>query len=167
MNRFDSALSIESLALQIKGAAFKSAIRKIPREFIKQELKDLELMASPTDLDRLIKQSFWDEYQRSKGIDKKMELKNVYEDNCSYTHWYSNILGNPLKLAWILSPLNELMSSLAPLKFQILNGARKILDLPISDENGVLDYKIIEAKINIFKCLLEIDESCRYKPGEH
>lgn len=165
MNRFDSVLSMETLASQVKGSALKSAIKNIPKQLINLSLIDLEKSFIPTDLDRIIKNDFWSEYQRARAVNKKMDLNNVYKENCSYTHWYSNIIGNPMRLLWILSPLNELTSEITSIKYLILSGAKEILDLPISDENGTLDYKVMEAKFNIFRALLDIGEVCRYNSG--
>lgn len=165
MNRFDVALSIGSLSKEVKGAAFKNAVAKIPTDFLELTVSQLEKIFKPTELERVIKNSFWDEYLRAKMLDSKMDLKRVYGPNCTYTHWYVNILGNPIKLLWILAPMNDLKPEILKLKHSILEGAREILDLPICDENGSFNYKVMDAKYNLFKTLLDLDESCRYNSG--
>ncbi|MDA9189508.1 hypothetical protein N9O57_00860 [bacterium] len=162
MNRYSSILSIKALSREVKGAAFKNAVTKISIESLVISPNDLNKLISYTKLDERLKDAFWNEYSRAKEINEKMDLKNVYGELCSYTHWHTNILGNELKLLWILSPIRELSSEILSLKYSILREMKRILDIPISDKNGVFDYQIMEAKFNIFKSLLDVDKSCSY-----
>jgi hypothetical protein len=55
---------------------------------------------------------------------------------CSYQHWYHNILNNPIKLAWLLCPIQDYEQSLKPLLVQIAERYNEILNLDIYDEKG-------------------------------
>ncbi len=166
IGRFDTAITPRSLAEQVKGAAFKNAVMKVPEELFKKTEEQFCSLVSLTPMDYRIKESFWQEYARARLSSRKMDTKNIYGHICTYTHFYNNLLHNPNKLAWILSPIRGIPESLDSFKSLILNTIHELLMTENHYKNGRLNLGLIKEKIHIFRILTESTASTpSYKGG--
>lgn len=80
-------------------------------------------------------------------------MVNVFKGVCSYGHWHRNILGNPVRVAWLMTPLTEQTTVQFAAKDQLINDIREILKIPISNKMGKPDGTVINAKIRLFGAL--------------
>ena len=91
----------------LKGVALKAALDRSVK-YMSLSINELESKVHLTEMDYFIKNAFWNEIRKyDAGLVNELEPKQVYTGLCTYTHWFNNILGNPLKFAWLLSPVTE------------------------------------------------------------
>jgi len=164
ISRYDTAISPETLAEQVKGAGFKNAVAKVPPHLFKLPEDLLETQLNPTAMDYEIKKAFWLEYQIAKTKNLKIDIGNVYKPICTYTHFYNNILNRPPKLAWILAPVSRVLYSLERFEDLILRNIFEILRMKNSYRNGGLNTRVASAQIKVFEVLMKYhQDSSTYK----
>lgn len=99
--------------------------------------------------DELLRLAFWDEYfqacdEASKdGSAFKMRMDAIYPRICSREYFYKYVVDSPEKLAFIIKPPRGYMLSNRNLLEKGYERMREILELPITDENGKADAKLI------------------------
>lgn len=140
------------IASQVSGVAFKRAVSKIRKDTLRKSATELEYYFEPTATDFNLKANLWNEVFKRYNNPAPIDPRSIYEGTCSYTHWYNNILGNPTRLAWLVSPANCLQELIEHHCVLALSELREILDLDIK-KDGKYQYKIMDAKIRIFELL--------------
>lgn len=138
------------------------AVRDIPIEYILKSELTLEADIRRRDggkFDRtygLLKILLWDEYQRSIDMDEPMILDNVWGTVASKKWWDSNIVRDPMVLAWLITPpIDEILLKKEMIMLGI-NKLREVLEYPITktvfkkykDENGDIQF-LKEEEIDI------------------
>lgn len=166
IGRYDTVLSPETLAQQVKGAAFKSAISKVSPHLFKQPENLLETQINPTAMDFELKRSFWIEYQKARLQNRKMEIKNVYKQICTYTHFYNNVLNRPSKLAWLVAPISGILSCLEGFQDVILNNIFEVLKMDNCYKNGAPNLRVIAAQVKVFEAFNKFCPKCSSYNGE-
>lgn len=128
----------QKVAEFVKNAAFKKAFKKVPRELWAIDADLLRRKTNPTATDRLLKNALWNEIRVCAVERTDVRLDRVYAGICTYQHWYHNVINNPLKMAWLLSPANEL--GLRPEHFvgPLLERLVEITKAPILKADGSL-----------------------------
>lgn len=80
-------------------------INEIPPEYRDYSEYKLRKMAQPSLNLYEIKRAFWREMERVDKTGKRFVAENVYKDLASKSFFYTSVLQNPGKLAWLLSPM--------------------------------------------------------------
>lgn len=76
------------------------AIKKIPEELLNCPPEDLK----PTEMDKVLRVSFWAEYENSEKQKRAFLIVNVLENICTKTNFYLAIVKRPERLAYIIRP---------------------------------------------------------------
>jgi len=124
----------------------------VPGDLWHMTTSHLETLFSPTQTDRALKRNFWLEVFKRIDTTEKIKPSLIYEDLCTYTHWYNNILGQPFRLAWLLKTSDNISELIESHNLLALQKMREILLLDSSKENKP-DHKVIDAQIRIFETL--------------
>jgi len=87
------------------------AIKSIPHEYLLMTENELANKIKPTYVDRGLRVSFWREFERAlathrqNGAPKKITCTMIFQGFCSYQYFYDKFLKDPLRLAWMLTPM--------------------------------------------------------------
>lgn len=119
------------------GRSLKSAMARIPPVLFTIPLSELELRATPTDVEQFIKQKFWVlALSRPIRLKSKRRVSELYTDICTYTHFWCNILQNPTKFAWILRQRHEERVLFKALSHSALSNLTEYLNNLPKDKDG-------------------------------
>ena len=140
----------------------REAGKMIPTEYLAVDPRTLQQRVQPNDIDNQLRLAFWDEYFVACDNSKKMRIEAIYPRVCSREYFYSFVVANPLRLAWMMTPPEEYMLRMRSLLEQGLQRFEEIMKLPITKKilvkkkdgkEGVMsvaDTKLIAEMIKIF-----------------
>lgn len=126
----------EGLVALVEGAAFRTAVEKLPSELLAKTEEELRELARPTYVDYALRNALWNEVRIAQANFTKVQPGRVFAGICSRQHYSQNVLGNPAKLAWLLQPVKVYEESLEPLLVVTVERFYEILRLDIRDERG-------------------------------
>lgn len=109
----------------------------------------------------LLRIRFWTEYDRCKYRNRNlndvihyhMSIKSVYAGVAYGLTFKNRYLRDPRTLAWILCPVQTYRERIMETLTYSQDEVRKILDLPLYDENDKIQSPILNAKIKIWQTL--------------
>lgn len=110
--------------------------------------KEIRKTLEPTQLDEMLRLSFWDEYTVAVDAGRKMDMSHIYGRICSKEMFY-NVVATPLRLAFMLHPPVEYTYKMRDLLELGHIRMREILELPIKNSKGVPDTKLIAEMVKI------------------
>ena len=85
----------------------KAAIEAIPQELHSLSEETLRIKLNPTIKLYELKRAFWEELCQAQDEGRSMRVWRVYDGKVSKNYFYADIITDPLKMAWITSPLNS------------------------------------------------------------
>ena len=115
---------------------------------------DLKKQVTPDDFLDKLRTAFWMEYDRVQRVGGQFKIKNLHQGLC-HINQYKRVVEDHYKLCWILrTPINfqlQLYQNFDRADREI----RDILDLPLKNDKGQVNQKVLAAKIDIWKALKE------------
>lgn len=123
------------------------ASKKIPAEyFIMSELALEEMIREKDEgkFDRtlgILKILFWDEYRRALVTRNPIITEHVWRPLVSERWWAAHIIGNPLNLAWMLSPPADEAVIKREMLLLGLKRLREAMELPLREKKKI---KVVE-----------------------
>lgn len=125
------------------------ASQKRPELFGVDEAALLEQLGKPSNLDILLRESFWNEYDRAQAEGGRMVPAKVYTGIC-LKETYQRCVRNPSRLAYLVCrPLNR-TASLQAAYHRGMECVQRIFDLPLYDGEGKLNLKVAELQLKTF-----------------
>lgn len=115
---------------------------------------DLRKHLNPDERDERVRLGFWDEYNVSTRMNKRMAMSGVFQGIISYDTWVGVYEKIDNKMLWVLSPPVSYTSAMRSLLHKGTERLMEIMSLPIIDENGKADSKTIA---NILKAFQLVD----------
>jgi hypothetical protein len=115
--------------------------------------RKLKKKVDPQPLDDMIRLRFWQEYDRAQMVGGKMMLKDIIRGICSVDYFQEHTCKDPGKLAWLILPLAGYITRMESSLYIALDEMEDILRLPILDENGIPNTKLIAEKVKLFQLL--------------
>lgn len=116
--------------------------------------RELRKYCKPDERDNRIRLSFWQEYELSTRMGKKMSIRAITDGICSKDTWKTYYLQQPKKLLWIVTQPKSYSQTMNALHAQSLERLHQILKLPIKDKQTKKpDVKVIAQMIKIFQLL--------------
>ena len=122
----------------IEGEAFKKAVKRIPERLLAMSEDELRELSKPNQTDYALKCALWNEIRLADQAGAPFKASRIYGGICTQPHWSANVLGNPEKLAWLLSPIRDYGKMLEPLLAVMVERYWQILRTPFFDEKGPL-----------------------------
>ena len=144
---------ITALSDLVENTALRSAIRKVPIEIWKLSDEALQRLAKPTSTALILKERFWAEYFKNLGSVRRFKLFTVYDEVCSYTHFYNAILRDPARLAWLLRLPTNLEERLGIYLSMAMNRAWDLLKHPAINSDGKMDHRVAKIHLRLFERL--------------
>lgn len=119
------------------GRSLKNATSRVTDNLFSMSLADLQKHIHPTKVDYLIKQRFWAQALTSNTLNsKKHPISTLYLGVCTYTHFWSNVLKNEAKIAWILRlPIDD-DYLVKYLLHETINKLITYVETPVLDKSG-------------------------------
>lgn len=119
--------------------AFARAVERVPADYWERPDDELHVMAEPSRTDYALKCALWNEVRRATSNpleEKRIAPREVFGGICSEALFYNHVLGNPAKVAWLLSPIREYEKMVTPLLYCWIERQWEILNLPLLDKKG-------------------------------
>jgi hypothetical protein len=151
----EKAASLE-LSVQDRGVAksvinlvppgVASKIERLPAEMLDEDESDLQLLLPKkqwTIVDRRLRTSFWIEYNRAIQTNSVMNMTLVYGGICARGYFYTAILDNPARLAYLLQPPTNYSVAMEESLMFGLNGLRECLGIAIEEFKSQRDPKML------------------------
>ena len=131
-------------------------LKEIPPEFLtwseKALRRTLERKDELDERDYRLRIAIWDEYNSALGDNlKTMSLNRAMKGVCTNRYFETYVLTNPKKLAWIFFPPADYTKALNEILHLGLREIREIMSMPLTKEDGKLDYSLMEKKIKIWE----------------
>lgn len=138
--------------------AVREAIDSLGSDLLGMTEKELEALTphgSWTVTDRRLRTAFWIEYGRAQDLGQHMNIGNVFNGVCSKPYFYSSVLKNKPRLAYLLlAPQDYRVAMEEALGFGV-DRLREILEMPIFDENSKPNPKVADV---ILKAVQMLDQ---------
>lgn len=141
--------------VNICSTAIAERISAIPDDIIDLDESELEKLARVGPVERQLRVGFMAEHERCLRQDDRFAPANVYRGICTKKYFFTWIVGNSYKLAYIIRPFPGYQICLEEMLQLALDEMRKILIAPIVDKRGEFDHRIASAKISLFKDLAD------------
>lgn len=144
--------SLISIVWEEMKVQMRWAREKMPELFTLTE-RQLKRRLDPDPVEARIRLRFWDEYARAQDKGRRLFLADCIRGICSNDYWKYNIHGRPEKIAWIITPPVDYITNMQELLYLGLEEFREILTLPIVNDMGKADSRLIAQKVKIVELL--------------
>jgi len=132
----------------------QEAIENIPSQVWDMSEKELKKAGDVTHTVDLIRRSFWGEYDQAQVGKRNIVTTNVYAGICSQNYWVQRIQGNPIRLAYVLTPPKSYQNRIEVLLDIATDQILEILELPNTKKDGTADPMLGNVKHRIWETLL-------------
>lgn len=123
-------------------------------ELLEMTERKLEKLVEPDPTDCRLRLRFWDEYARAQDRGKRLFLEEICRGVCSTDYFDKHISKNLQKIAWIILPPANYVTTMEELLYKGLDRIREVLDLPLKDQaTGRVDTKLIGEMVKIVQML--------------
>lgn len=126
---------------------------KLPKVLCMNEI-DLRKQLKPDDRDEKLRLAFWDEYNLATSHGKKMSVNAICRGLMSWETWYTVYEPSDRKMMWILNQPVSYAAAMRNVLHKSTQRLMEIVSLPILDEKGRPDSKVI---VNILRAFQLVD----------
>jgi hypothetical protein len=107
----------------------------------------------PDPLDARLRLAFWDEYSMAQDKDRFIKIINVVRNICPIDYWETRVVVEQEKLAFIILPPRDYISSMKALLDQGLQKLEDVLSLDIVNTKGQPNVRLIAEMVKIVQML--------------
>ena len=128
----------KSLAISKFSGLFHQRMSELTNDVLLLTEAELETKFRPTPADFFMRRNFWKKTEEAEaaGIEQ-IESASVYIGVVTRQYFYENILKNPLRLAWILSPIREHTQLIEEGFYFALKKVRdELLTMPVNEKTA-------------------------------
>jgi len=152
----DLELSNQQQFLNLLPAFLQEKIAQLPATLF--DLSEEELSArlfgeeEPSEAHQLLRQAFWDEYDRC--LRYKVPMMDVYRiihGVCSLGYFTNRFLREPENLAWLIVAPTDYLKSMKELLLMGTAQFREILKMPNANPDGSPNTKLMDVKFKIIQ----------------
>lgn len=126
---------------------------KLPRVLFCTEA-ELREYVKPDERDERVRLSFWDEYNHSTRVGKKMSLSAFLHGVMSWEAWVNVFEPSDKRMMWVFCPPVSYQVAMRNILHKGTERLMEIMSLPIIDKDGKPDSKVI---VNILKAFQLVD----------
>lgn len=112
---------------------------------------DLKKYLRPDERDERVRLGFWDEYNVSTRMQKRMSMTGIYQGLISHDTWTGVYEQIDNKMLWVLSPPVSYSSAMRSILHKGTEQLYEIMCQPIKNHDGTLDHKAINAILKVFQ----------------
>jgi hypothetical protein len=118
---------------------FGEFVKKIPLDIMALSEKEFIEKYNPDEIDFRLKLKFWDEWQLALltpgGV---VRLPGVYYGVCTREYFYGQIIKNPTRLAWMITPPTDYEVAMRELLYRGMSRLREIIQLPFITKEPIV-----------------------------
>ena len=134
--------------------AFKHAIDHVPPNFMIIDEHKLEKKLKPSPTLNMLRFRLWDEYNKASDSGKlKLSVQDLCRGICAPSFLLHNIFRSTLATAWLIRPPLKYEQLAQEALFTGVRQIRKILNMPLYDEDGKPDVKVARLQLDVVKLL--------------
>jgi len=124
-------------------------VEKIPSEYFEMDFDQLEKEVSPSQIDIMLRRSFWREIHRvTKEQGHIIRPVNIYTGVCSRENFY-HVTSNLKKFAYLLTPPRTYEQNVAHIVDHGLEKLMTVLDAKLIYSNGHMDAKATKTLLDV------------------
>lgn len=126
---------------------------KMPRVLYVTEC-ELRDYVKPDERDERVRLGFWDEYNHSSAMQKKMSLTSFLHGIMSWETWVTVYEPNDKKMMWVFCPPVSYQVAMRNILHKGTERLMEIMSLPLRDDMGKVDSKVV---VNILRAFQLVD----------
>lgn len=152
----DLELSSQQQFLNMLPAFLQEKVAKLPQSLFdlsEQELKErIFAEEEPTQVHQLLRQGFWDEYDRCQRHKiPMMDTYRIIHGVCSLGYFNNRFLAEPLNMAWLIVAPTDYLKSMKELLQMGAAQFREILTMSNRNGDGSPNTKLMDVKFKIIQ----------------
>lgn len=120
---------------------FERVKAKLPKTLLSDE-KTVRRYIEPDDRDDRVRLAFWDEYNASTQINKRMSLQAIISGTCSWESWITAYEPHDRRMCWIFTPPTSYVSQMRHILHRGTERLLEIINLPMLNDDGKVDVKV-------------------------
>ena len=120
---------------------FERVKNKLPKTLLSDE-KTVRRYIEPDDRDDRVRLAFWDEYNASTQINKRMSLQAIISGTCSWESWITAYEPHDKRMCWIFTPPTSYVSQMRHILHRGTERLLEIINLPMMTDEGKVDIKV-------------------------
>ena len=120
---------------------FERVRQKLPRTLLAEE-PDVRRYCTPNERDDRVRLSFWDEYNASTSIGKRMSLASIITGCVSWESWVTTYEPNDKRMLWIFTPPASYVHLMRQILHRGTERLLEIMNLPMINDEGKVDAKV-------------------------
>jgi hypothetical protein len=149
--------AIGDLLLLFSSRALNSAIERVPTPFWTLPMFELEKAAHPTELERLLRISLWEQIKNAITTGRKIRPVDIYGKFCTAPYFYQGILRRPDKVAFLFhSPFPAMKEQLRMVVPFAIERLKEILSHPVKDRWGKINQERIDRALQAIQMLRDL-----------
>lgn len=115
----------------------RDAINNLDPDLAYLDETELKGRYNYTVLDERLRQAFWRSVEETNRTGKKIEVKKMLRGVCTEPTFYNKFLKNPLRIAWMLSPVIRYESQISALLNMGLSRYQEIIQMDITSNKKI------------------------------
>ncbi len=127
----------------------KKAAMNIPGHLLGMSADTLRKKIKANSMDEQLRVSFWEEYFVASDNNQRMRIEAIYPRVCVREYFYKHFVDNPARFAYMMHPPPEYMLQMKSLLQLGLRRFEEILQMPITNEKGVVNSKLVAEIVRI------------------
>jgi hypothetical protein len=138
---------------QYLGPRFIERIKEVPEEYYSLTESELHRVVNPTAIDSVVRHNLWAAIRKSRKTQKPINLwKDVCQEGvaCSKAHFFSRMLANPKKVAWLMRPIVDVKRAMQSLEEVMLWRMNEVAMLPFKDQKGNVDHRAVNSFLKAY-----------------
>ncbi len=109
-----------------------------------------------TSRDWSLRASFWQEYERAVMQGRtKIQTSEIIAGIVSATDFYNRFLQNPLKVAFLVKPIQSYEREMTAIQLQAVRELWKLVEMPVIKADGAYDIRAATLKLDIIKTVFD------------
>ena len=139
---------------------------RMPKTLLLPEY-ELRKKIKPSETHDRLRLSFWDEFNKVAGHNKKMSLDCIIRGACSYSVWVAQYERDCRKILWIVTPPKSYALAMRQILDHGIEKMLQVVQLPIRDEvTGVIDYLAIQQILSVVEIVHQQFSLCNITTNE-
>jgi hypothetical protein len=125
--------------LNLLDGPLRAAVEVLPDKYLMMTEKELKRHVDPDEVTCRLRIQFWDEYNQACDDGRPMQICNIMRGLVYTEYFYSAILPDEKKLAWIIKPPADFLLAMRDLLYMGMERLREVLELPFVERVPLFD----------------------------
>lgn len=113
--------------------------------------RDIRKIVKPDERDERLRLAFWDEYNNSTALRKKMSMNVILDQVTSYDTWTNLYEPDDTKMLWIFTPPRSYANSMKYILHLAVQRLEELMQTPFVNANGKFDAQAAALVLKAFQ----------------